>query len=560
MRVRFPPPLEEVRMKELRDYQRKCIDSLYEYWRGENPGHGLLVVPTGGGKSLVMAALIQEICERWPGTRLLLLTHVKELIQQDYDEIRAYWPDAPMGIFSAGIGRKELQAQILVAGIQSIDKHAHRLIPPPEIVLIDEADLIPRSESTRYRKVLKTLSQMYPDMKCIGLSATPYRLDSGWLHLGKDAIFDKIVYDVPVQELIDKGYLCPVVPYGSPVKIDIANVHHSGKEFLSYELEEAAMSGDITEQAVNDMVRRAADRKKWLIFACGKKHADQIKAQLDVHGINSAIITDSTPKKERDDIIDMYKNNSARDPIRALINVNILTTGFNAPAIDMIAMLRPTESCRLYVQSVGRGMRTYPGKENCLVLDYAGNTIRHGPIDAVHPEAQWEGDGSGLAPVKECPECFALVLAAVRVCPRCGFVFPKVEIQIESKPSEAPLLKSQVPPAEPEKLDVEYTEYRLHTKTGKPDSVCITYHCGLQDVREWICPESGGQLGQYFYGQFCKAIGIQYPYPPTARDFLQNILPQAKRIISVREGKWDKVKAREWTVRIENNVNDDIPF
>lgn len=547
--------------KDLRPYQRKCIDSLYAYWESADSGNGLIVIPTGGGKSLVMAALIKELCERWPGTRSLILSHVKELIQQDFDEIKTYWPEAPIGIFSAGIGRKDIQAQILVAGIQSIDKHAHRLIPPPEIVVVDECHLLPRNETTRYRKVLKTLKQMYPAMKCVGLTATAYRLDSGWLHIGKDAIFDQIVYDVPVQELIDQGYLCPVVPYGSNVKIDTSSVHHSGKEFVSGELEDAAMAGDITELAVRDMCERAKDRKKWLIFACGKKHAEQIKSCLDTHGINSAIITADTPKTERDELIDMYKNNSSLDPIRALININVLTTGFNVPAIDMIAMLRPTESCGLYVQSVGRGMRIASGKKDCLILDYAGNTIRHGPIDDVHPEAQWEGTGSGIPPVKECPQCWALVLASVRVCPYCGFEFPKVEIQIESTPAQAPLLKSQEPPAQPEELEVDNTEYRIHIKIGKPDSVCITYHCGLTDVREWISPESSNQFGNFYYRKFCEEIRLEYPYPPTARDLLQNILPQAKSIVTIKEGKWDKVKKREWIIRERiNDINDDIPF
>jgi DNA repair protein RadD len=543
----------------LRGYQRAAIDALYKYWQDTDEGNGLLVVPTGGGKSLVMAALIKEICDKWPGTRILVLSHVKELISQNHDELLEYWPEAPVGIFSAGIGRKEIQAQVLIAGIQSIDKHAHKLEPAPEIVIVDEAHLIPRSESTRYKKTLKTLEQMYPAMKCVGLSATPYRIDSGYLHLGKDAIFDRIVYEVQIQKLIDQGYLAPVVPYGSSVKIDTSAVHHSGREFIAGELEDAAMAGDITARAVADMVERARDRKKWLIFACGKLHAEQIRGELEKHDIRSEVITSETPKEARDRIIEEYKTDATLEPIRALININVLTTGFNAPSIDMIAMLRPTESCGLYVQSVGRGMRVAPGKKNCLVLDYAGNTVRHGPIDAVHPEAQWSGDGPGIAPVKECPECYALVLASVRVCPYCGYEFPKVEVQIEEKPSEAPLLKSQETPPEPEELQVDATEYRLHIKEGKPESVCVTYRCGLVDIREWVFPSASNQYGQFQYRKFCIGIGMEYPYPETARDFLQNILPQAKRILVEKKGKWDRVKAHEWILR-ENDTNDVVPF
>lgn len=545
-------------MKTLRGYQRAAIDALYKYWQDTDEGNGLLVIPTGGGKSLVMAALIKEICDKWPGTRILVLAHVKELIQQNHDEILEYWPECPVGIFSAGIGRKELQAPVLVAGIQSIEKHTHKLDPAPQIVFVDEAQLIPRNESTRYKKALALLKMMYPSLRVVGFSATPYRLDSGWLHLGDDAIFDRIVYDVSVQDLIDQGYLSPIVPRSGTVTIDASRVNHSGREFVAGELEVAAMVGDTTDRAVMDMIERARDRKKWLIFACGVKHAEQIADRLRAHDITCAIITASTPKAERDRIIEEYRYDTGLEPIRALINIQVLTVGFNVPAIDMIALMRPTESCGLYVQSVGRGMRTALGKRDCLILDYAGNTIRHGPIDAVNPDRK-PGDGDGCPPGKECPECYALVLASVRACPYCGYEFPKVEVQIESKPSEAPLLKSQEPPPEPEELNVESTEYRLHIKEGKPESVCITYRCGMTDIREWVFPAASNQYGQFQYRKFCIGIGMDYPYPETARDFLQNILPQAKRILVEKKGKWDKVLAREWILR-ENDTEDVIPF
>ena len=543
-------------MKELRDYQKQCIKALYDYWKAPGSGNGILVLPTGSGKSLILSAIIKDICTQWPGTRVLVLSHTKELLQQDHDEILGHWPECPLGIFSAGIGRKELASPVLVAGIQSIDKHVHKMYPPPEIVLIDEVHLVSTNDCTRYKKTLTTLKQMYPNLRVVGLSATPYRMDQGFLHHGENALFDQIVYDVPVQSLIDMGYLAPLVVKSSTVKIDVSSVKKSGGEFMLHELEAAAMKDDITRHAVNDMVERAKDRKKWLIFACGIKHGKEIEHALQANGISCAFVTGETPKNERDEIIDIYKNGGSFEDIRALITVGVLTTGFNVPAIDMIAMMRPTESCGLYIQSAGRGMRVHPGKINCLVLDYAGNTIRHGPIDAVDP-SRTPFDGDGVAPAKECPECQTIIHAAIRVCPVCGYEFPKSEIQIKTTPTEAPILKAQI---EPEEIDVSYTEYSVHKKEGKKDSVRIIYSHGLGTISEWVFPEANTQWGNFYYRKFCKELGLSEPYPVDAESFIDRPdLRSAVKIWTVPEGKFDRVKRHEWGGLIKEYM-DSIPF
>ncbi len=543
-------------MKELRPYQREAIDALYKYWQSPSAGNGLIVVPTGGGKSLIMAAIVKEIEEKWPGTRILILSHVKELLSQDYAEIKEHWPEAPIGIFSAGLGRKELQAPILVAGIQSLAAHAHKMDPPPEIVIVDEVHLVPRSETTRYNATLKTLKQMYPHLKVIGLSATPYRLDSGYLHHGDGAIFDQIVYDIPVQMLIDQGYLSPLSVKGTPVKIDASGVRHSGREFVAGELEQKILESNVTTAAVKDLVERGRDRKKWLVFAAGVKHALEIKRCLDLYGIESDVITGETPSGEREGLIDAFKGRSL-GPIRCLINVNVLTTGFNVPQVDLIALMRPTESVGLYVQMVGRGLRKAQGKTDCLIADYAGLTIRHGPIDAVDPgRPPYTGEG-GVPPAKECPECQAIIHAAARTCPVCGYVFPPSEVYINNKPVEAPVLKAQI---EPEEIAVTFTDYTLHQKEGKKESVKITYSHGLGTISEWIFPESNTQWGDFYYRKFCREMGLAEPYPRTADEFLgRPDLKEAKRIWTIPDGKYERVKRHEWG-EVREKYIDEIPF
>lgn len=543
-------------MKQLYPYQREAIDALYKYWQSPSAGNGLIVVPTGGGKSLIMAAIVKEIEEKWPGTRILILSHVKELLEQDYAEIKEHWPQAPIGIYSAGLGRKEIQSPILVAGIQSLAAHAHKLDPAPEIVIVDECHLIPRNENTRYNSTLKTLKQMYPHLKVIGLSATPYRLDSGWLHHGDDSIFDQIVYDIPVQMLIDQGYLSPLSVKGPEIKIDVSGVRHSGKEFVAGELEQHILESNVTAAAIQDLVERGKDRKKWLIFAAGIKHAIEIKNNLDLYGIESGIITGDTPKREREDLIDAFKGKSLQ-PIRALININVLTTGFNVPQVDLIALMRPTESVGLYVQMVGRGLRKAPGKYDCLIADYAGLTIRHGPIDAVDPgRPPYTGDG-GVPPAKECPECQGIIGASYRVCPVCGYVFPENQIYINNRPVEAPVLKAQI---EPEEIIVTYTEYSLHRKEGKKESVKITFSHGLGTISEWVFPESNTQWGDFYYRKFCREMGMVEPYPSRADEFVSRPdLREAKRIWTIPEGKYDRVKRHEWG-EVREKYIDDVPF
>jgi DNA repair protein RadD len=228
------------------------------------------------------------------------------------------------------------------------------------------------------------------------------------------------------------------------VRIDANGVRHSGKEYIAGELEKHVLDSGTTPAAVADMIERAKDRKKWLVFSCGVKHAMEIKGLLESHGIAAGIITGDTPKIERDSLIDDFKGRTLHQ-IRALVNVNVLTTGFNVPSVDFIALMRPTESVGLYVQMVGRGMRMSPGKTDCLIADYAGLTLRHGPIDAVDP-SRTPFDGDGVAPAKECPDCQTIIHAAIRICPVCGHEFPKTEIQIKTTPTEAPILKAQIEP------------------------------------------------------------------------------------------------------------------
>jgi DNA repair protein RadD len=467
-------------MMALRPYQRAAIDAIYDYF-AHSIGHPIVVIPTAGGKSLVMAAFIREVLEQWADQRILIVTHVRELISQNFAELLRLWPEAPAGIYSAGLGKRDLGARILFAGIQSIHRKAYG-VQQADLVLVDEAHLIPRTADTMYRRFLNELALINPHLKIIGFTATPYRLDSGLLHKGEDALFTDIAFEISVRQLIDDGYLSPLISKAAVTQLDVKGVGTRGGEFIPRELQAAVDREDVTQSAIDEVVSYGTERRSWLAFCAGVEHAQHVRDAIRARGFSCETVFGDTPKYERDRIVNGFK----RGEIRALASMGVLTTGFNAPAVDLIAMLRPTKSAGLYVQMAGRGTRLAPGKTDCLVLDFAGNVSRHGPIDAVNPREP--GGGNGEAPVKACPDCRSLLPTATRTCPDCGHVFPAPEIKIEASATTLAVLSS----GRPEWIPVTDVAYRRHEKEGKPTSLRVEYRCGLVFHREWVCIEHTG--------------------------------------------------------------------
>ena len=310
-------------MLTLRPYQQAAIDAIYGYFAG-NAGHPLVVIPTAGGKSLVMAAFIEGVLRAWPDQRILIVTHVRELIAQNHAELIGLWRDAPAGICSAGLGRRDLGARILFAGIQSIHRSAYD-VQRCDLVLIDEAHLIPVASNTMYRRFLDTLARINPQLKVIGFTATPYRTGSGMLHEGKGALFTDIAYEVSVRQLIDDGWLCPLVSKAAETRLDVSGVGSRGGEFIPGQLQAAVDLPEITQAAIDEVVRLGSDRRSWLAFCAGVEHATHVAEAIRARGFTAATIFGDTPKVERDRTIAAFK----RGEIRALASMGVLTTGFN---------------------------------------------------------------------------------------------------------------------------------------------------------------------------------------------------------------------------------------
>ncbi len=505
-------------MISLRPYQQAAIDAVLDYW-SRGGGNPLVDLATGTGKSLVIAELVRGLLKRFPSLRVLILVHQRELVEQNFRALLRVWPDAPVGIYSAGLGKRDSHHRITFASIQSVFRKGAAL-GQRDLVLIDEAHLVPSEGNGMYRRLLQDLRSTTPDLRVAGFTATPYRLDTGRLDAGSDRLFDETVFSYGIGDGISDEFLAPLVSKAGMKEIDVTGVARRGGEFVPGPLEEAA--DRITAEAVEEIARLGQDRKSWLLFCAGVKNAERTRDFIRQAGISCEMVSGETPLGERDSIIRRFKAGE----VRALTNAQVLTTGFDAPAVDLVAMLRPTLSTSLYVQICGRGTRLSPGKINCLVLDFAGNVRRHGPVDAVSvgPRKGSSSDDGKVAvdsvKAKTCPQCESLVHLSAITCNVCGHEWPREEKAKHEAVAEAEvgILSTEAVP--PQVVPVVDWRFERHEKHGSPDSVRVTYFAGINTYCEWLAFEWGGQWGQKAV-QWWVLHGGGTPFPKTTGEAIE---------------------------------------
>ncbi len=425
---------------QLRDYQQEAVSAVLKHFRKTNES-AVIVLPTGSGKSLVIAELA-----RLAKRNILVLTHVKELVEQNHQKYETYGVTA--GIYSAGLKLKETQHQVTFASIQSAARNLDDFSEPYSLIIIDEChrvnlasadlsneqpkelfkdktkykaqnkpELDPKeqpqekankqSNSNQYQQIIKKLMQVNPEVKLLGLTATPYRLGMGWIYKKhyrgfmrseENRPFEHCIYELPIRYLIKRQYLT------EPNLVDATIEHY---DFSSLQ---ANASGEyspkdmnhllnknprVTQSIIEQVIELGHKRQGIMIFAATVEHAKEVFSYLPTK--LSALITGATDNTERDKLIKAFK----RKEIKYLVNVSVLTTGFDAPHVDMIAILRPTQSVSLYQQIIGRGLRLSDNKKDCLVIDYTGNDF-----DLYHPEVGEKKPNSKSQPVQVvCPSC-----------------------------------------------------------------------------------------------------------------------------------------------------------
>ncbi|TOH51412.1 ATP-dependent helicase [Vibrio parahaemolyticus] len=388
-------------MYTLRPYQADSVKAVIHYFR-KHSTPAVIVLPTGAGKSLVIAELA-----RLAKGRVLVLAHVKELVEQNHAKYEGYGLKG--AIFSAGLGRKETDQQVVFASVQSVVRNLDSFKNQFSLLVIDECHRVPDDKNSSYQKVITHLRELNPGIKVLGLTATPYRLGMGWIYqyhtrgqvrTEESRFFRDCIFELPIRYLLDENFLTPAHMMDAPVlsydfsQLKPANTGRYKEAEMDMVIDKAKRA---TPQIVEQIIQYARERKGVMIFAATVRHAQEIHGLLPEG--ETAIVIGDTPTPERDAIIQAFKNRE----IKYLVNVSVLTTGFDAPHVDLIAILRPTESVSLYQQIVGRGLRLSEGKNECLVLDYAGNSY-----DLYQPEV---GDPK--------PDSTSEIITVP--CPACGF-------------------------------------------------------------------------------------------------------------------------------------------
>lgn len=525
----------------LRDYQSKSLSMLYD-WLSVNNGNPAVILPTGSGKSIVIAELCRKAITEYPETRILMLTRSVELINQNAEKLLAIWDDAPMGIYSASAGKKQLGNPITIGGPLSVVRILPKL-GKIDLLICDECHDISHKDEGSYRKIINLLMNVNPSMRVIGYTASPFRLGHGMI-TDKPAIFDALINPISIAELVSKKYLSTLKSKQTSFNFDTSNVHKRGGDFVESELQKAVDTNQNNISMIDEVINRAGNRKSWMFFATGVQHAKNLKDILISKGISAVAVTGEMPKAQREQAISDFKSGK----ITAVTQVNCLNVGFDHPDIDLLVMARPTMSPGLYLQQAGRGMRPKSHTDHCLVLDFAGNVSRHGPITAIQPPRK-AGKGTGEMATKQCPECSEIVLVTAQQCPSCQHQFTDgKEKKILS------LHDDDIMGLDPIDMDVTLWAWRVHTsRTSGKKMLKLTYYGALSDppVVEYFPVLHDGYAGntaRASVAEIALRAGVDYKLLIDI-DISVKTLQSGKPPKSIkyrRDGKFFKIMRRNW--------------
>jgi DNA repair protein RadD len=536
-----------------RPYQRRAVNAAVLALKAGQAA--LLVLPTGSGKSLMAA---DAVCRAHvAGKRSLIICPSRELVRQDADAVDL-------------IARRELTVSLACAGLGPVKVDGHVVIGTPQtlvrrleplgridVLVIDEAHRLGRKASGQIFKTLTELRTRNPELMVLGLTATPFRLDSGRLTEGPDRVFETVAFEVSYLDLVAEDYLSPLVgPRAAIEQLNVRGLRLVGGDYSARDMSRFDR-GDLTDRIAGQIVAQGAGRKSWLVFAVSVEHAEHLAAALVARGIDARVLVGTTPKRKRANLVARFK--AAK--IRCLVGCDVFSTGFDAPAVDMIAVVRPTASPVWHVQSAGRGTRVASGKKDCLVLDFAGNFARLGPIDAPHIRAKGERarDSVDKSLTRTCSHCNALIATGEKSCPVCNTVVVKSSGERRTdKVSPRAAVHTVITGSG--LLPVLDVRYAPHRKPGRPDSLRLEYRvAGFQfpTVSEWLCAWHHGPAGAQAREQWHRRLKSDSPYQiPIDAAAAAAVAPARLRLPShvriVREGEFTRV------VPVHSNIREAV--
>lgn len=476
---------------KLRAYQEKALSELYAWWMAHPGENGILSMPTGSGKSIVIAELTRLLFDTWPEDhpRTLVIVPSKELAEQNAEKLLHLLPShLSLGYYSASVGQKRPDADVIVATIGSVARNAH-LLGNIKCVLIDECHLVNPDGAGQYRRLLTDLAQVC-QFRVVGLTATPFRGNGVWLTDGSDPLFHGIAHTVTVRELLEAGHLAPLIRPVDALRTQVDTAGITIATTGDYGIDELSERvADYVPAAAEEACALAADRKKWIAFTPTVRNAEALVRELQARDIATAMVCGETPKREREQLIADFRAGR----LRCLVTVLALATGFDVPDVDCILWLRPTISPVLYVQGAGRGLRPAPGKTDCLWLDFTDTTERLGPVDTIRGRKRAKRREDQVAPFAICDACGAQVRpASAMFCPECGAQLREEEAKAARAASNAAVMAHQRE-AKITRYEVSRVTYAIHRKPESPDSLRVEYWAGMRIVaREWVCMNHTG--------------------------------------------------------------------
>lgn len=508
-----------------RPYQEAAVDATFDNWKLRPSSAQIIVAPTGSGKTVMIGMAAERYLSEAQGGRVLVLAHVPELVEQSYVTFRQMFPAMSSGIYAAKLGRKDRRTRVTFALVQSVARNIEAF-RDCGLIMIDEAHLVPHSSDGQYRAVIDGIREArgHDFVKILGLTATPWRLNSGNLlepYKDQPPLFDEISYEIDMLDLIEEGNLSKVVTRATKMRMDAKGVHKRGGEYIDSELDAKFNNDRINKAIAKETVEAGIeqDRKSWLVFCITVDHATRMRDMIRQHGVSCEMICGETPMGERRRIISAYK----QFKIRCLTSVNVLSTGFDHKGVDLIAMARPTNSPGLYLQQAGRALRTFPGKADALLLDFSANVFRHGLLTSVKGvfKKRKKEDEDEEAAVKECPSCSTVVAAGTRTCPQCGHVWEMREKPDREAKLSGKNMATRVMDEASNWVDVLDANYRA-TAGGpeKPSVLVLSYRVMTPDrgpitATESFCLDHPGDSWALKKGrqEWVKRTGL---YAPTS--------------------------------------------
>ena len=382
----------------------------------------LVIAPTGSGKSVVIAEICRRALDARFVKRILVLCHQGHILKQNESTLNAICSRVSTGIYCAGEGRKDVRGKVIFASRDSLARDPFAC-GKFDMILCDEAHLIDLNRKTNYQKIIEA-HEVEGQLIIVGFTGSPWRLKGGNIW-GRDRFFEKVAYNIAMDDLVKMGRLVPYVRDQVKTKIDVSQVPVSSTgDYKTKPLEAVSSTDEVVEGAITEWQELAADRKCSLFFCCSRDHGRLVYERIGRRIGHENVCYVDGDTRERGFLFDEIRAGR----YKVVVNVMVFAVGFDAPIIDCVAFLRATKSPALFVQAAGRALRVAPGKKDALILDFAGNFDRFGSLErplvmqsklskAVVEQADQ------TAPMKTCPQCQVKDYAAATKCGVCGHVF-----------------------------------------------------------------------------------------------------------------------------------------